>query len=143
MEKPHKSLTFMGLNGGNFVSIITQNIFKMERLLLINKDDLREILAEMIPAVNVIEPTDEQKDYFSLNEALNYINERGLSISKSTLYKKTADKEIPFQRWGGRKIVFLREELDQWIDEQLSSNENRVNKIGIHVAKSARQKERA
>ncbi len=132
----------MGLNGGNFVSIITQNIFKMERLLLINKDDLREILAEMIPAVNVIEPTDEQKDYFSLNEALNYINERGLSISKSTLYKKTADKEIPFQRWGGRKIVFLREELDQWIDEQLSSNENRVNKIGIHVAKSARQKER-
>ena len=130
----------MGLNGGNFVSIITQNIFKMERLLLINKDDLREILAEMIPAVNVIEPTDEQKDYFSLNEALNYLNERGLSISKSTLYKKTADKEIPFQRWGGRKIVFLREELDQWIDEQLSSNENK--EITNVVAGAARKKGR-
>jgi len=112
----------------------------MESLILVSKDDLREILKEMIPAVNVIEPTDEQKDYFSLNEALNYLNERGLSISKSTLYKKTADKEIPFQRWGGRKIVFLREELDQWIDEQLSSNENK--EITNVVAGAARKKGR-
>lgn len=115
----------------------------MQSLILVNKNDLRELLKEMIPTVNVIEPADEQKDYFSLDEGLSYINERGLTISKSTLYKKTADKEIPFQRWGGKKIVFVREELDHWISEQLSGKEDTVNEITKSVANSARRKERS
>lgn len=115
----------------------------MQSLILVDKNDLRDLLKEMIPTVNVIEPTDEQKDFFSLDEGLSYINEMGLKISKSTLYKKTADKEIPFQRWGGKKIVFLRDELDQWISDQLSGNSERVNEVTNHVAEVARKKERA
>lgn len=114
----------------------------MQSLILVNKNDLRELLKEMIPITNVADPIDEQKDYFSLDEGLSYINERGLTISKSTLYKKTADREIPFQRWGGKKIVFLRDELDQWISKQLSGNADKVNEITKSVADSARRKER-
>lgn len=112
----------------------------MQSLILVNKNDLRELLKEMIPITNVADPVDEQKDYFSLDEGLSYINERGLTISKSTLYKKTADREIPFQRWGGKKIVFLRDELDQWISKQLSGKEDKVSEITKSVADSARRK---
>lgn len=114
----------------------------MESLIIVRKEDLRELLKEMIPVTNVVDPIDEQKDYFSLDEGLSYINERGLTISKSTLYKKTADREIPFQRWGGKKIVFLRDELDQWISKQLSGSADKVNEITKSVADSARRKER-
>ncbi len=114
----------------------------MEGLIIVRKEDLRELLKEMIPVTNVADPIDEQKDYFSLDEGLSYINERGLTISKSTLYKKTADREIPFQRWGGKKIVFLRDELDQWISKQLSGKEDKVSEITKSVADSARRKER-
>lgn len=114
----------------------------MESLIIVRKEDLRELLKEMIPVANVVDPIDEQKDYFSLDEGLSYINERGLTISKSTLYKKTADREIPFQRWGGKKIVFLRDELDQWISKQLSGKEDKVSEITKSVADSARRKER-
>jgi excisionase family DNA binding protein len=114
----------------------------MQSLILVNKNDLRELLKEIIPITNVADPIDEQKDYFSLDEGLSYINERGLTISKSTLYKKTADREIPFQRWGGKKIVFLRDELDQWISKQLSGKEDKVSEITKSVADSARRKER-
>ena len=85
----------------------------MESLIIVRKEDLRELLKEMIPVTNVADPIYEQKDYFSLDEGLSYINERGLTISKSTLYKKTADREIPFQRWGGKKIVFY---VMNWIN---------------------------
>jgi excisionase family DNA binding protein len=112
----------------------------MESLIIVRKEDLRELLKEMIPVTNVADPIDEQKDYFSLDEGLSYINERGLTISKSTLYKKTADREIPFQRWGGKKIVFLRDELDQWINKQLSGKEDKVSEITKSVADSARRK---
>lgn len=112
----------------------------MESLIIVRKEDLRELLKEMIPVTNVADPIDEQKDYFSLDEGLSYINERGLTISKSTLYKKTADREIPFQRWGGKKIVFLRDELDQWISKQLSGKEDKVSEITKSVADSARRK---
>ena len=112
----------------------------MQSLILVNKNDLRELLKEMIPITNVADPIDEQKDYFSFDEGLSYINERGLTISKSTLYKKTADREIPFQRWGGKKIVFLRDELDQWISKQLSGKEDKVSEITKSVADSARRK---
>ena len=112
----------------------------MESLIIVRKEDLRELLKEMIPITNVADPVDEQKDYFSLDEGLSYINERGLTISKSTLYKKTADREIPFQRWGGKKIVFLRDELDQWISKQLSGKEDKVSEITKSVADSARRK---
>ncbi len=112
----------------------------MESLIIVRKEDLRELLKEMIPVTNVVDPIDEQKDYFSLDEGLSYINERGLTISKSTLYKKTANREIPFQRWGGKKIVFLRDELDQWISKQLSGKEDKVSEITKSVADSARRK---
>jgi excisionase family DNA binding protein len=114
----------------------------MEQLLLINKDDLRELLAELIPTTTVEEPTIEEKDFLPLDEALVYMNNKGFEISKSHLYKLTSLKQIPFQRWGGRKIVFEREKLDEWLEARLSCDEEKTNHITNHVAQTARKKER-
>jgi len=111
----------------------------MDHLIILNKNDLRELLREMIPATTAPVQKTEGKDYLSFEEGLVYLNDRGIRMSKSTLYKKTADKEIPFRRFGIRKIVFEPELLDKWINDQLSGMESIVCKT---VVESARRKER-
>lgn len=46
----------------------------------------------------------------TLEEAAEY-----LQLSKSRLYKMTSSKEINFYVPGGKKIYFLKDELDEWI----------------------------
>lgn len=62
-----------------------------------------------------------QKEIFNFDEAAAYLN-----MSKSTLYKMTAKKEIPHYK-PNRFVFFERAELDKWIraaavktEEQLS-----------------------
>lgn len=50
------------------------------------------------------------QEFLTLKEAAIY-----LSISKSALYKKTSNKEIPYFVPGGKVIYFLKENLDKWI----------------------------
>lgn len=112
----------------------------MENLLLVNKDDLFDFFKQVIEQIRDDEPKEDEKDYLSFNEGLEFINEKGLSISESTLYKLTSEKKIPFQRWGGRKIVFVRNELDKWASERLQGKRNEITN---NVAAAARKKERA
>ena len=77
-----------------------------------------EALFQQLKALK--ELTDElkahQKPYLSLDEASEY-----LSLSKSCLYKKTSNREIPFYCPGGKLIYFHREDLNKWIES------NRIN----------------
>lgn len=45
--------------------------------------------------------------YMSLQEAASY-----MKLCKSTLYKKTSLREIPFYKPGGKLILFLKADLD-------------------------------
>ena len=114
----------------------------MTDLILVNKYDLtemfKETIREMFPEQSA--PTCDQKDYLSFEEGLAYLNDKGISISKSTLYKRTSLNEIPFRRFGSRKVVFKKDNLDTWINEQLSKDES--NMMLKDVARSARRKER-
>lgn len=51
-----------------------------------------------------------QKSVLNLNEACSY-----LELSSSHLYKLTSDDAIPHYKPNGKKIYFLRLELDQWL----------------------------
>lgn len=46
----------------------------------------------------------------SLNEATQYLN-----ISKSTLYKLTHQSKIPHFKPNGKKIYFLKSDLNDWL----------------------------
>ncbi len=113
----------------------------MEHLVILNKNDLRELLQEMIPGAyqSRAETNDETSGYLPFNDGVEYVNKKGIPISKNQMYRKTAAKEIPFRRFGKRKIVFIPEELDQWIDGELSRTNN-AGKIAKSVAESARRK---
>lgn len=109
----------------------------MKNLVILDKNDLKELLEEMLPVVRSAEPKDAGRPYLSINEGLQYLNDRGVKMSKSTLYKHTMNEAIPFQRFGERKIVFVREELDEWVEKQLSG------KRKIKDRATNRRKERA
>ena len=48
--------------------------------------------------------------YFNLEEAAAF-----LKLCKSTLYKKTSLREIPFVKPGGKLILFLKEDLELYL----------------------------
>ncbi|NQZ42706.1 MAG: helix-turn-helix domain-containing protein [Flavobacteriaceae bacterium] len=50
------------------------------------------------------------KPILTFKEACSYC---GMSTSK--MYKHTSGREIPFYKPEGKKIYFLREELDKWL----------------------------
>ena len=115
----------------------------MENLIILKRSDLEELLKQIFSDTKP-EPVEQvNKSKLNINEALTYLNDKGYSISKSTMYKHTMAGTIPFQRFGERRLVFNANELDLWLSEQLSGSDNRVNEITKSVANSARRKERS
>lgn len=51
-----------------------------------------------------------QKEVLNFNEACQY-----MGLSKSTLYKKTSQSEIPHYCPSGKLIFFKRSDLDSWM----------------------------
>lgn len=70
--------------------------------------------------------------YMSLAEAAMY-----LKICKSTLYKKTSLREVPFYKPGGKLILFLKEDLDGYMNKSkvLTKNEIETNYLN-HLIKA-------
>jgi excisionase family DNA binding protein len=76
-----------------------------------------------------------RKEILTLEEASIYLGQ-----SKSSIYKRTSAREIPFYTPGGKKLYFKKSELDTWIfssrvqsiSDQLEQVENylcRTNKV--------------
>ena len=114
-----------------------------ENVILVNEQDLENLFLKWQKSKVEVNPDPPLKSKLNIDEALSYMNEKGYSISKSTIYKRTMEKTIPFHRFGKRKIIFDIDELDQWISDQLSGNRERINEVTKHVAEVARKKERA
>lgn len=85
----------------------------MDDLMILKESDLRRILREEIAMMNA--PAKEERDYLSIDEAVEYLRSKGYRITKSTLYVHTSKSTIDFHRMGERKIVFTTEQLDQFI----------------------------
>lgn len=64
------------------------------------------------------EPEPTKKTNLTVPEAVEYLNEIGVPITKSTLYAYTSTATIPFKRFGERKLIFSTTELDQWAQER-------------------------
>lgn len=57
-----------------------------------------------------------KRDVMNMDEAVSYLNSKGFEMKKNTLYKHTANSTIEFSRFGKRKIVFSKEQLDDFIE---------------------------
>lgn len=87
----------------------------MENLIVLKESELRSIIEDVI-ATRLEKPTRE-KPYYTMEEAVDYLNSNGFSIKKSTLYLHTSKGNIDFNRMGERKIAFTQEQLDQFIEK--------------------------
>lgn len=76
-------------------------------------------LREVLGLNRVSEPEPAKKTNLSVPEAVEYLNEIGVPITKSTLYAYTSTATIPFKRFGERKLIFSTTELEKWANEKL------------------------
>lgn len=104
--------------------------------LLISKvEDLRVLLLKQ-------ESQSKQEFYMNSIEVCTYIQQKGISMSKSKLYKLVSSRSatFPFHRAGSR-LLFYTNELDVWCDAQIKHpTELRQNAI-MSIAKSAQNKQ--
>ncbi len=62
--------------------------------------------------------------YLSLEEAATF-----LKVCKSTLYKKTSLRVIPFCKPGGKLILFLREDLEEYLSKNWFQTKLAIEKM--------------
>ena len=98
---------------------------------------VREAVKKSLPESPVTTPQ-KSADTCSLEQALAFLSENGYRMSKSRLYKMTADKKVPF-RYFGRKIVFSKSELLHWVEQQTKPSSD-ATQIVMSLARSARRK---
>lgn len=56
------------------------------------------------------------RNAMNMDEAVSYLKSHGFEMKINTLYKHTANNTIQFSRFGKRKIVFSKEQLDDFIE---------------------------
>ncbi|MDR2955116.1 MAG: helix-turn-helix domain-containing protein [Prevotella sp.] len=113
----------------------------MNEIILTTPEQLDEIVQKAIKkALPDNQETKPQKipDTCSVEDALLFLLENGYKISKSKLYKMTANKLLPF-RYFGRRIIFSRNELLKWVEKQTIPSSN-SDEMLLCIAKSARNK---
>lgn len=69
-----------------------------------------------------IEKPEEIPKYLDVEQALLYLKKQGYSMSKSKLYKLTAQRNIPCHKSDGR-VYFTSQELDNWVTSQIEDND--------------------
>ena len=89
----------------------------MDKYVFCNADELKQLIKEAIGGLAKPEPT--KKEYYTIDEAVKYLNDKGLSISKPSLYQHTAKGTIEYGRAGERKLVFTEQQLDDFIEKMI------------------------
>jgi len=77
----------------------------------------------------------------SFDEGLKFLNESGYKTSESQLYKRTMLDQVPCLHFGN-KIIFDRNELQQWAESRCRVNSTSENAT-LLLAKSATKKLKA
>lgn len=89
----------------------------MEKYVFISSDELKQLIKEAMDGLAKPEP--QKKEYFTIDEAVKYLNDKGLSISKSSLYQHTAKGTIEYSRAGERKLIFTENQLNDFLEKMI------------------------
>lgn len=89
----------------------------METLFIVNKQDLIDAFREVLK--EVLSERQEGENVLNIAEAVEYLNNKGYKVTKSTLYSHTSKKQIKFDRFGDIKIVFKVDYLDEFIRSKI------------------------
>lgn len=104
------------------VSAILREVEEIKKLLISNKPKGKQDTKRL-----------------SIYDAQMFIQEQGLSISKSKLYKLTSEGKIPYDKFGIR-VLFRQDNLLEWIESQINLSVKSESKNVMTLANSARRK---
>lgn len=90
----------------------------MDNVIFLKESDLRKIIREEMAGVATQEP--QEKENYTIDEAVEYLNSKGYRISKATLYGHTSRGTIDYFRFGRRKLSFSQEHLDAFLEKMRS-----------------------
>lgn len=78
----------------------------------VRKDNrLQRQIEELQKRMDAVEDSlDNAKEVLSVEEAAHF-----MSIARSSLYKMTSDRSIPFYRPNGKMIYFEKADIQEWI----------------------------
>ncbi len=89
----------------------------MDKYVFCTADELKQLIKEAMSGLAKPEP--QKKEYFTIDEAVKYLNDKGLSISKSSLYQYTARGGIKYGRAGERKLIFTENQLNDFLEKMI------------------------
>lgn len=79
------------------------------------------------------------KENLSLTDAVELLAEMGVPTTRSTLYNLTFRNKIPYRKIG-RRTVFSRQELLQWVEKRTLHVEDESIEMRQRIARSANRK---
>ena len=98
------------------------------------RDELKALIREVVK--EVISEVKPQRERLTLDEAVEFLGEKGYKTTKSKLYK--LGNEIPRDRING-KLSFLRSDLERWAQEQ-TAPVNSMTEAALRIARTARRR---
>lgn len=106
------------------------------------KNVFRESLAELVDVIKVpAKPVSQQKkEVMTIDEAIQFFNENCYPILRTTLYQKVWRKEVPYHKINNRRLIFYRDELEEWIRQRTTSANDSIDNTVLLLAESANRK---
>jgi hypothetical protein len=104
----------------NKIDVLLEEVTQIKKVLLSNK-----------------EKNEPEAKYLNLSSALVMLSKQGFSMSKSRVYKMTAEGSLPCRRFGNR-LVFNSLDLLNWCEGQLKISDTDNVSI-MEVVKSAQK----
>ena len=91
--------------------------------------------------IKTIRVSDNFQIHPHMSEIMNLIQAAEyLSLSKSSLYKSTSQREIPHFKMG-KRIYFKKSELDQWVTEiRVKTRKDIEREADAYIAKSNKRR---
>jgi excisionase family DNA binding protein len=109
----------------------------MTTILQMNQEDLRaeikNCLRESLEEIKSLPSPEPLPDRITLQKACLLTGN-----SKSQIYKLTMNEDIPFQKFG-KRLIFSRKSLLQWMDERTISTPSAGNVMADRLSASAKK----
>lgn len=126
VQESDTTMLNQGTNAGYIKIIFFVKTFVMENpfeLIMEKLNSIEALLKSMPKNENGTVKLTEITDVMNADEAAKYT-----SLSKSAIYKMTAQREIPhFKR--GKKLVFKKAELDDWLTQHRITTKDEIDKM--------------
>lgn len=120
-------------------------------LVVVEQETLKDLISDAVfaamqdykrreKATESIADASELPDAMTAEETLPFLASLGYRTTMRSLYILTHRHEIPYAKFGPRRLVFSRKELREWAAQQINRPRNRDAEAAQRIAESANRK---